>query len=67
MEFPIKQVMKCKVLEESLKMAKDAGNWDGGSLETLQEIYDEAVSDLMKAHDEYKEWKEQNEASEFVF
>ena len=67
MEFPTKQVMQCKVLEESLELAKAAGNWDGGSLETLQEMYDEAVNNLMKAYDEYKNWKELNEASEFVF
>ena len=67
MEFPTTQIMKCKVLEESLELAKGAGNWDGGSIEILQEMYDEAVSDLMKAYDAYKEYKELNEASEFVF
>ena len=67
MEFPTKQIMKCKVLEESLELARGVGNWDGGSIKILQEMYDAAVSDLMKAYDAYKEYKELHEASEFVF
>ena len=65
MKFPIEQVHKCHVLQNSLELAKGVADWEDWAIEILQGFYDEAVAEFEKQHADYLEWEATKEDFEF--